>query len=386
MKLTKLTLIAMLLALLVCTFVACGSPAETDEGNETANDSQTESPPETDPTPTDPIETECQHIIVEEIEEPTCELRGYKREICSVCNEQLSVKPINMVDHVAVAPATCTEGSVCKFCNAVIEAATGHKIGEVTEIKEATATEAGYEKGACTLCGEAITNIIPAGIAITFDDQAEGALTADAFAALEGFEILIPDATNGTYTIVADGDNKYIKRSEVRETISFKDLTGVLKNKFAFSMDLRLVSAKPTNSGVISVKDSTEKAVEHRVVSSWEDGKLRFGKNTAIHLSPFESEWFNLRVVVDPATYDYEIWIDGEKVAYTVSDADATNGHMLWTLSDGQWSGEPIPDRFVSDGVIPTDSSIGVSYIHLFHYSTTAMDIDNMRLEIFPAE
>ena len=59
---------------------------------------------------------------------------------------------------------------------------------------------------------------------------------------------------------------------------------------------------------------------------------------------------------------------------------------LLWTLSDGQWKNEPIPDRFVSDGVIPTDSSVGVSYIHLFHYSTTAMDIDNMKLEIFPAD
>ena len=81
MKFTKLTLVAMLLALLVCAFVACGAPAETD--GETEGDTPVVTDPVGDePAATDPVETECQHVnVIEEIDEPTCELRGYKRDL-----------------------------------------------------------------------------------------------------------------------------------------------------------------------------------------------------------------------------------------------------------------------------------------------------------------
>ena len=112
MKFTKLTLVALLLALLVCAFAACGGEtADTDN----ADGNETEATPVTDPTP----ETDGEHVHtpVEQIEEATCSQRGYKREICSTCNEQLSVKPIDMVDHVSEKPATCTEyGALYKKC------------------------------------------------------------------------------------------------------------------------------------------------------------------------------------------------------------------------------------------------------------------------------
>ena len=151
MKLTKLISVALVLALMVCAVAACGgdTPAVTEGDDVTPN---TEATPATD-AETEPAEpAECQHTnTVEEIDEPTCESRGYKRTMCADCNEQLSVKPIDAVDHVANAPATCTEASVCKFCGVQIEAATGHKIGAVTDSKESTATTAGYEKGNCSL-------------------------------------------------------------------------------------------------------------------------------------------------------------------------------------------------------------------------------------------
>ena len=80
MKFTKLTLVAMLLALLVCAFVACGGDTiETEAGNVETEAGSAE-------TDADAVETEHVHTIVEEIDEPTCEQRGYKREMCSVCD------------------------------------------------------------------------------------------------------------------------------------------------------------------------------------------------------------------------------------------------------------------------------------------------------------
>ena len=380
MKFTKLTLVAMLLALLVCAFVACGGDTiETEAGNVETEAGSAE-------TDADAVETEHVHTIVEEIDEPTCEQRGYKREMCSVCDEQISVKPIDAIDHVAAAPATCTEASVCKFCGIQIDAATGHKIGNITDKKEATATEAGYEKGTCAVCGIELTTVIPAGITVTFDDAAEGTLTAEAFAAFEGFEVLVPGADKKAYTIVTEGDNKYVKRAEVRETITLKDLNGVLsQGKFAFSMDVRF-DGETTNAGLIAFKDATESTAEHRILSTWGGKKVRMGKDPGVDFYVSEENaWFNVRVVVDPSTFDYEVWIDGEKVIYTTSDASVANGHLLWQLVDGQWTSGSVSNAFISQGVIP-DPSVGISRIYLFHWSLNAMSLDNMRLEFFPAE
>ena len=386
MKLTKLTLVALVLALMVCAFAACGgdTPAVT-EGDDVAPNTEAAPATDAETEPAGPVE--CQHTnTTEEIEEPTCESRGYKRVLCADCGEQVSVKPIDAVDHEAAAPATCTEGSVCKFCGFKMASATGHTVGAITDKKEATATEAGYEKGTCSACGIEINNVIPAGVTVTFDDQAEGALTKEAFAAFEGFEVLVPGADKKAYTIVTEGDNKYVKRAEVRETITLKDLNGVLsQGKFAFSMDVRFDGAT-TNSGLIAFKDATESTAEHRILSTWSGQKVRLGKDPGVDFYvPEENAWFNVRVVVDPSTFDYEVWIDGEKVIYTTSDASVASGHLLWQLVDGQWTSGSVSDAFISQGVIP-DPSVGISRIYLFHWSLTAMSLDNMRLEFFPAE
>lgn len=378
MKFTKFTLVALLLALLVCTFAACG-------GETAGTEPDAEGTPDSGAVVTDPGEAGGEHVhtVVEEIIEPTCSEKGYKKEICSSCGEQVSVKPIQPVGHVEAAPATCTTASVCKFCGEQMTAAAGHKIGEITDSKPATATEAGYEKGACAVCGETVTVDLPAGILISFDDQAEGNLTADAFAALKGFEMLIPGGGTGEFTIVAEGDNKYIKKTADNKTpaITFKDQTGVLgQNKFAFSMDIR-IDGDTSNSGLISIKDGEDK--EHRILSTWTGGKIRLGKNGGPDFVKVDNDWFNLRVVVNPATYEYEIWVDGEKVLYTVRDENIATYYMLWTLTDGEWTSAELSSKHVSEGVVPADPSIGVSRIYLFHFSATAMSIDNMRLEFF---
>ncbi len=380
MKFTKLTLVAMLLVLLVCAFVACGAPVET-EGETEGNTPVVTDPVETEPTVTEPVETECQHVnVIEEIDEPTCESRGYTRTKCADCGEQLSVKPIDAIDHVEAAPATCTEGSVCKFCGVQMAAATGHKLGDITDKKEATATEAGYEKGACTVCGVEITTVIPAGITVNFDNATEGALTADAFAAFEGFEAVFKAED---FTVVADGDNKYIQKGAARSTITFTDLDSKLtQGEFAFSMDVRF-DGDTGNSGLFAFKDAA--GTEHRILSSWEGKKIRLGKNTGVNFAEEVNDWFNLRVVIDPSNFEYEIWLNGEKVYYTTYDADAAE-YTYYRLEGGEWSSKIASGKILDEGTIPSDLSVGISSIYLFHYSSNVMSIDNMRLEFFPAE
>lgn len=382
MKFTKLTLVAMLLALLVCAFAACGGDTQTDAGTDADSGNETEATPGTDNN-----ETEHEHTIVEKIEEPTCQTRGYKREVCSVCEQQISVKPIDMIDHVAAAPATCTEASVCKFCGVEIAKATGHTLGTVTDSKEATLTEAGYEKGTCSACGVEINNVIPAGIVFTFDDLEDGALNKEAFAALTGFEVLVRSADKESHMVVTEGDNKYVKKAaDTSATITFKDLGNTLgAGKFAFSMDIRL-DGKTANSGLISIKDAVGDGTEHRIISIWQGEKLRLGKNGGPNFLEIGEDWFNVRVVVDPSTYDYEIHIDGEKVLYTTYDESVDTKHLLWTLEGGEWTSAPLAERHISENVIPSDPSVGVSCIYLFHWSGTPLSYDNMRLEFLSVE
>ena len=69
MKFTKLTLVAMLLALLVCAFAACGGdPVETEGGNDAAGDNQAEGAIVTEATPETDAETEADSENESEVE------------------------------------------------------------------------------------------------------------------------------------------------------------------------------------------------------------------------------------------------------------------------------------------------------------------------------
>lgn len=108
----------------------------------------------------------------------------YEYQKCSVCNNENTV-----ITHVAFVDgyydydctATCTmpgiEKKTCKVngCgkverNAVARA--GHKIENPTVTKAATCTEAGEEKGKCSVCGKEVTQTVPA-LGHTFSDVTE---------------------------------------------------------------------------------------------------------------------------------------------------------------------------------------------------------------------
>lgn len=336
MKFTKLTLVVMLLALLVCAFVACGgNPVETQ--GETEGDT----PVVTDPVETDPIpETDANgehvHTIVEQIDEPTCEQRGYKREVCSTCGEQLSVKPIDMVEHTSEKPATCTEGSFCKFCGTVMETAKGHNVTTITETKAATNTEAGYEKGICADCGEEITTVIPAGITDNFNNFPAGALTADVMAAnsaYEGFTFKV--ATSDGYEIASEGNNSYVKKLGTNSAFYYigSALNDVKTLEIIF--DFRLDADCKNLRGLLSLVNGGK---EMRIINVKGNG-LYFGINEGgiIKFADLEvGKWITIKTVINAETYDYDIFIDDKPILTTKLDPDNAGMHLVYVDEEGE--------------------------------------------------
>ena len=313
MKFTKLTLVALLLALLVCAFAACGGETEGTEGGNESGDGSVE----TVPTPETDENGEHVHTIVEKIDEPTCTEKGYKREVCAICDEQISVKPIAQVDHVAAAPATCTEGSVCKFCNVQIDAATGHTLGEVTESKPATNTEAGYKKATCSVCGEVVTTIIPAGITEDFSNFSVGAISKDTMASgsalaadfsFDGFQ-------DGGFEIAEESGNKYIKKMGPNAQLKFNNTSILNSDKLEFTFDFRLDSDMKATKGILSLVNGGK---EMRILNV-NSNTLYFGINDN-GIVPVKGlsvgTWTNIKVSLDTTTYNYEIYVDGTKCFY----------------------------------------------------------------------
>ena len=335
MKFTKLTLVALLLALLVCAFAACGGETVETEAGAVETDAVTDAAPETELTPETDANGEHVHTIVEKIDEPTCEQRGYKREVCATCDEQISVKPLDMVDHTAETPATCTTGSLCKFCGTVIEVAQGHVVTTYTDTKPATKTEAGYNKGNCTVCGEEVTEILPAGITDNFNNFPTGALDADVMAAnseYEGFTFKI--STSGGHEIAEEGNNKYLKKLGVNSAFYYVSDTLNAKT-LEITFDFRLDQDCKNLRGLLSIVNGGK---EMRIINVKGNG-LYFGINEGGIVKFLDLEvgkWINIKTVINTETYDYEIYIDGEMILATTGDPANDGMHLVHVRKDGE--------------------------------------------------
>lgn len=451
MKFTKLTLVALLLALFVCAFVACGGGKDTETNAPETNAPETNAP-DTNAPETDPPETEHVHDIEVQIIPATCTERGYEKEVCKTCEEVVSTKPIKEIDHTPVAAATCTDDSVCSVCQTVITPALGHSYGEgvvtteatcaaagamtktcatcqgtvvepiaklkhtiatPTETKAATISTAGYEKGACSLCGAEAMNILPAGITLNIEALADGILP-DGFTATSGFELFygtIDEPTTATIAektekegvpyVAAPGDwvsvvtdpatgNKYITKTEgtpVDAGINFIDSTGILNgNKFEISFDYRMETAA-NNGGLLALNNrEVDVTDEMRLLSVWSGNKVVFAANSSLTLYTYDitnPEWVNYRVVVDGATYDYEVYVNGEKMIYTVTDEAGSDGHVVYYLKNGEWTANK--GSFGNQSPFKNVSGI-ISSIYMFHYNKPAGSLDNLKVKISVAE
>ena len=151
MKLTKLMVLALVLALFVCAFVACGGTTDTETQAPETQAPETQAPDSETEAPGGDTEAECTHEIVVDEKAATCSDRGYKKETCKLCGEVISETAYPKTAHTASGAATCDTDSKCTVCGEVLEAAKGHVWGEVTTTA-ATCTVAGKETKTCTVC------------------------------------------------------------------------------------------------------------------------------------------------------------------------------------------------------------------------------------------
>ena len=192
MKLKRFLVFALVLALCVFAFAACGGSNETETnapgteteapgtetetpGTETeAPDTETEAPdteteaPDTETEAPDTeteapeTETEAPHTHELKVEEKaaTCSETGYRLEVCKACGTVVSEVAYEKLACTPAAAATCTDASACAVCGKVLEDAKGHTWGEA-KVVAATCQKEGTSTKTCTVCGEVTVETLP---------------------------------------------------------------------------------------------------------------------------------------------------------------------------------------------------------------------------------
>lgn len=157
--------------------LTCGKPAAVKITNLIVGNNQSEGAYPADVTSTVTINHPADKQIVDETTNPaTCTTSGTKVVTCGVCGTEISRTEIPPLGHdegtwVVTKEATCgAEGSKelrCTRCQTVLDTqkipATGkHTVEKWTENKKADCKNDGEKSGVCTVCGQTVTEKIPA--------------------------------------------------------------------------------------------------------------------------------------------------------------------------------------------------------------------------------
>lgn len=348
------------------------------------------------------------HVYAKKTEPSTCSTNGKDGEACVVCGAwgDYTELELDETKHTPGATketsATCTEEgaiiSVCTECEKDIKALytlpkLPHTFTGETEKTDATFTTEGSETGYCKVCQSTQTNVIPKYAVENFDGMTEGALTTEVLNGEDGalagnFTATVSSAS--VFNVVADGDNNYVQKGNTSATLYFADKNAVLdSNKFEISFKYRL-DANGANSSIISLNnrgtDSNGKR-EMRILSLNGTTEIVFampgndGTGIAVKSGiDGNAGWISFKIVVDPSTRDYEIWVDGELVLFTTTDSDFTNGHAAWTKNgDGAWTSQSIKN---SDQSPFHTLDEAVKGIYMFHASSVSCSIDDLKVTV----
>lgn len=157
--------------------LTCGKPATVQITNLIVGNNQSEGAYPANVTSTVTINHPADKQIVDETTNPaTCTTSGTKVVTCGVCGTEISRTEIPPLGHdegtwVVTKEATCgAEGSKelrCTRCQTVLDtqkiSATGkHTVEKWTENKPADCKNDGEKSGVCTVCGQTVTEKIPA--------------------------------------------------------------------------------------------------------------------------------------------------------------------------------------------------------------------------------
>lgn len=382
----KLMVLALVLALAVCTFVACGGSADTDAPDTSALDTNS---PETDA-----VKCNGDDIHDVEVEEraATCQDRGYRIETCKVCGEVVVETAYPKTACTPAAPATCTSASVCSVCGDVVEAAKGHEASDtvvqdlgcsavyscrgegctetITVVKKDaqhsvdlpatfgadTVVKDGCVCAPCSTCGQNVPVTGDVRLSLNFDGT-DVASEIDAIATAEnglsytvvhgsdqgGDSVLPPrieahgDATDGHTSVLLVPHNR-------SASINFNGALLADAEYFVVSFDWRITKVGHTSNKIIMFGQANKKidgvtvdtnyAVAFRVDRS--DGTLYDGasKEGTFAMTAVPGEWHEAVVVVNNQNGEISVYIDGQFYASGAGEKwkVAAGGEYSWRL------------------------------------------------------
>ncbi len=227
----------------------------------------------------------------------------------------------------------------------------------------------------------------------TFDKMTEGALTSDAFGGIHNTKVTVGGSQYYSIAAGSEGDN-YLKRagaaSNSGATLYFDCTDGETRwlenGLFEIEFDYRM-DGTPNNSGILAINNrKAGDTDEMRILSAWTGKTVVFAGNGSIVLTTFSTtdpQWVHFRVIVNPFTYDYEIYVDGVRKLYTEVDPAATEGHTVhYMKTDGTWG--------KSSGTFGNQSPFKnvngtLKGIYMFHYSKADCSIDNLAIRQLPS-
>ena len=216
----------------------------------------------------------------------------------------------------------------------------------------------------------------------TFDAIDEEKLTAAGFndsGALVGFYSSI--SSTDSFSVISDGNGKYIKKeANTAATINLLDSFDFIKNeKFIIAFDYRM-EGLPNSGGILSLNTrALGENDEMRILSTKSgQGGIFFGQNGMAIVSGIDYNtptWISFCVIVDPITYNYEIYVNGKLTLYTVTKSEG--GHIIYVKDEN--------GAFVDSGVTMSQSlspftnlSGQIDGIYFFHYVNKGKMIDNI--------
>ena len=274
MKFTKLTLVALLLALLVCAFAACGGPTETDADSD--SDTVTE-PDVTEPDVTEPDVTEPD-VTEPDVTEP-------------------DVTEPEVTYPVVIEPA---------------EPVLGEPKVKLTDTFE------GLDVRALT----------------AEDKSASGLAMKDYFTYTIGApDILSIVEENGNkYLQKSSAGAKQIQYKEIEDEVNL--LTAEMVE---VSFDFRL-DAEDTARGLFSFySDGNNETRVLNIWNQKYLSFGVNGAGTVDFYELIVGEWVNIRMVVDTTTFDYFVYVNNELVLFTTLNAETENDHLVYIKKDGAW-------------------------------------------------
>lgn len=402
----KLLLIMTVFVLLV-TLVACGGPAETGTPD---SDVPGTDAPETDAPETDaPLCNGKDIHDIEVVEVPaTCQMRGYRKETCKVCGEELVNTAYPKTECTPVAAPTCTEASVCSVCGEVVEEATGHVASDnvvqdlgcsvvyscagvgcsetitltkenaqhtvtIPEVIDDTLTiKNGQVSATCTACGEVVP--VP--------EEVKLMLNFDKGTVAEEFETY-PDVTYTIYDDESKGLNAQIKESGDRSVLYFKwakplfidyELSFLSDAKvFTITFDYCVGKAPYAPSNQVSLFTFTPGMQDGAILSGrscpwihsikfdrtslyFTDGKTN---DPTQYFQPEIGKWYTITLVVDNEFVNSSgknngkvyVFVDGEFIR-SAENAGCTQyvldtyGGLSWRIGEMGNTHDPLYDNF----------------------------------------